>query len=161
MIDDHGPKVDGCWPLPAYAHRPGETQRPVDSPAFEVARRAPAKFSIANWHENEAYLYGFVLFRGCYYWEAHEVWEAVWRSCRPNSRERHLVQGLIQLANGELKGMLGRVQAQTRLLRLADGALREAVQGHAGSPDGGALLGVDIAALRAELAKVLGDCDGT
>ena len=42
---------------------------------------------------------GLALYRAGYFWEAHEAWEPLWLAAPPNSRERALLQGLIQLAN--------------------------------------------------------------
>ena len=51
----------------------------------------------------------------------------------PASAERHLLQGLIQLANGGLKARMGRENAARRIAALADTALREAfLQGQEG-----------------------------
>ena len=44
----------------------------------------------------------------------------------PASAERHLLQGLIQLANAGLKARMGRRAAALRILDLADAAFREA-----------------------------------
>lgn len=51
---------------------------------------------------------------GCY-WEAHEVWEAVWLALPPNSAERRFVQAVIQLANALLKEKMNRPNAARRL----------------------------------------------
>lgn len=50
-----------------------------------------------------------------YYWEAHEVWEAVWQVTGANSPERLLLQALIQGANAQLKRKMGRSGAAGKL----------------------------------------------
>jgi hypothetical protein len=64
-----------------------------------------------HWQDNAAYLYGHRLLEAGFYWEAHEVWEAVWMNCRPNSTEKVLLQALIQQANARLKRKMGKVNA--------------------------------------------------
>ena len=91
------------WPLPEEAHVPGQTPRPKASPAFEAAASAPPRTVPEDWTEHAAYLYGFDLYAGAFFWEAHEVWEPVWMGAPPNGRARALLQGLIQLANACLK----------------------------------------------------------
>jgi predicted metal-dependent hydrolase len=56
---------------------------------------------------------------GGYFWEAHEVLEALWLRAVPNSRERHLLQGFIQRANAGLKSAMGAERASRRLWGLA------------------------------------------
>ena len=45
--------------------------------------------------------------------------EAVWNNAAPNSREKHLVQGVIQIANAQLKASLEQTKAADRLQKLA------------------------------------------
>lgn len=125
MTDDFGPPVSKTWAMPPYRHLPGRTPKPDDGPAHDMARAAPARMDPEQWQSNDAYLYGFALLRGEYYWEAHEVWEAVWQSCKPNSRERFLLQALIQLANASLKERLGQTSAAGRIRAHAAKLLRE------------------------------------
>jgi hypothetical protein len=110
--------------------------------------RAPV--TAADWEGDLAYRYGARLYVQSFFWEAHEVWEAVWKVCPPNGIERRLLRGLIALANAALKLRMGRPKAALRLLREADGTLREL--------GAGPVMGVVIARLRAavrELADVL------
>jgi hypothetical protein len=125
-------------PLPEAAYVPGKTARPSEGPVFAIARRAPRITDPAGWATNEAYLFGVHLYRNGFFWEAHEVWEPVWQGARPSSAERHLMQGLIQLANGCLKVAMGRLAAARRLAEHAGLCFDEAA--HGGSL---ALMGVD------------------
>jgi hypothetical protein len=149
-VPDHGPVIGDDWPLPAYAHCPGTTPRPNESPAFDVARSFAAPFFEQDWPACEAYCYGFFLYRNGCYWEAHEVWEAVWQGCRPNSRERVLLQALIQIANAELKGVMGRPRARQRLLQMAGQLLLDVAPPAARRP-AEPFLGVELDALRTEV----------
>lgn len=62
---------------------------------------------------------GLALYRAGYFWEAHEAWEPLWLEAAPNSRERALLQGLIQLANAWLKLRMDRAPAAARIAALA------------------------------------------
>lgn len=113
-------------PLPTYRHIPGRNERP-DGAFFDNIKA----------ESETAWLYGIRLFNTGFYWEAHEVLEPVWLGAMPNSRERHLVQAVIHLANGLLKEAMERPNARRRLAGLARGRLLEAF------PDGrGKLMGV-------------------
>jgi len=69
---------------------------------------------------------GLALYRARFFWEAHEAWEPLWLAAAPNSRERALLQGLIQLANGWLKLRMARPAAAARIAALAAGHLARA-----------------------------------
>lgn len=112
--------------LPGEAHVPGQTPRPESSPAFDAAAAAPAYTVDRMWSENDTYLYGIALYAAQYFWEAHEVWEPVWMRAPGNSRERYMMQGLIQLANACLKVRMARHGAAVRLLSMASGHFGDA-----------------------------------
>ena len=107
------------WPYPSNAHVPGRTPRPLESPAFDAAAAAPVYTVDRMWSQNTTYLYGIDLYNSGYFWEAHEVWEPVWMRSAGNSRERIVVQGLIQLSNACLKLLMERPEAAARLLVIA------------------------------------------
>ena len=69
---------------------------------------------------------GLALYRAGYFWEAHEAWEPVWMKTPADSTERALLQGLIQIANGRLKLVMGRAKAALRIAALAKVHLDEA-----------------------------------
>lgn len=125
-------------PLPPSPHIPGRTPRPESGAFIKIADRAPDPTDPEKWRDNEAWLAGFDLYRAGYFWEAHEVWEPVWMNAGPNSPERRLAQGLIQLANACLKLVMERPRAALRLLDHAVECLDDArVAG------GEALMGID------------------
>ncbi|MFN3548732.1 MAG: DUF309 domain-containing protein [Mesorhizobium sp.] len=123
------PQAVAGLPLPAQPFVPGRGPRPEAGLFIAIADRAPVRTDPAAWRANEAWLYGFRLYDAGCFWEAHEVWEPVWMGAAPNSVERHLAQGLIQLANACLKLNMGRKRAALRLLR--DAGLRLADAGSA------------------------------
>ncbi|WP_108785417.1 DUF309 domain-containing protein [Falsiruegeria mediterranea] len=63
----------------------------------------------------DAWTAGWTFLEAECFWEAHEVWEAVWLVLPPNSTERRFVQAVIQLANASLKEKMDRPQAVRRL----------------------------------------------
>jgi len=74
--------------LPAQAYLPGSGSRPrLDGP------------DPWNW--------GIDLFNHGYYWEAHEVWEALWVAAGKSTPEGLAVRGLIQAAAACLKSQQG------------------------------------------------------
>jgi len=121
---------------------PGLTERPLSGLFMEIAERAPERTDPAAWRDNEAWLHGFSLYAAGYFWEAHEVWEPVWMGTTPNSAERHLAQGLIQIANACLKLAMNRPKAALRLARDARQRLQEAAGAGQDS-----LMGVEMAPL--------------
>jgi predicted metal-dependent hydrolase len=105
--------------------------------------RAPV--AAAEWESDIAYRYGARLYAQGFFWEAHEVWEAVWKACPPNGIERRLLRGLIALANAALKVRMGRANAALRLVAEADELLGEA----GASARTETVMGVAVAPLRA------------
>lgn len=99
--------------------------------------------SVENLASSDAFRCGLESFGRRYYFEAHELLEAVWLRLPPASAERHLLRGLIQLSNAGLKARMGRANAARRILTLSRTALAEAfLHGHA------ALMGLSAADLR-------------
>ncbi len=127
--------------LPGHAHVPGSGSKPDMAP-LEAAKALVAPETSANaWQDNAAYLYGHDLLDAGFFWEAHEVWEAVWLNCPPNSAEKLMLRMLIQQANARLKLVMGRRKAAERLAAEVE-ALRSDLAGRLGAP--GSFMGVDI-----------------
>lgn len=110
--------------LPATPHWPGRNARPAKSVFAGYPVREGADFP-----DCPAFVAGMSCFSRGYFWEAHEFWEPLWAAQTPNSRERHLIRGLIQLANARLKAAMGADKAAARLRALAQGACDEAFRG--------------------------------
>ena len=119
----------GLLDLPPQPHFPGRNARPDDS-VF-----APLKATLVGCETPDAlqqsavFAAGFEAFHAGYFWEAHELWEPVWLQLPPASRERHVLQGLIQLANAALKRRMGLGAASDRILLRADTALEAGFAG--------------------------------
>jgi len=50
-----------------------------------------------RWYESEDYRFGIDLFNHAFYWEAHEVFEALWHAAGRAGPTAELLQGLIKL----------------------------------------------------------------
>jgi uncharacterized protein len=79
---------------------------------------------------------GIELFNRQEFYEAHEIWEDAWADAQMD--DRHLLQGLIQVAAGFFKLQTGMPTGTLKLLEKAEGHLR------AVPPD---LYGLDLPAL--------------
>ena len=110
---------------PPHAYIPGQTPRhPEDlfDPVKSSVRRGMSPEDLAV---SEAWQTGLHYYRTGYFWEAHEVLEAVWLATGPNSVERRMVQAVIQLSNAALKARMGRTNATRRLCNIAAAHLAE------------------------------------
>lgn len=132
--------------LPRVRHVPGSGSAPDWPPLERAKQEVPAITQAAEWTGNGAYVYGFALMRGGYYWEAHEVWEPVWLACPPNGRARLLLRALIQAANAHLKREMNWPRAVVRLAREARQVLAELQVA-----DGDVFMGVVVSRLNADL----------
>lgn len=56
-----------------------------------------------RWAANLEYLYAVDLYNFAYWWEAHEVWEGLWKSTARKSPEADFFQGLIKISAAFLK----------------------------------------------------------
>lgn len=56
-----------------------------------------------QWRENRLYLRGIDLYHQGYFWEAHEVWEQLWKLVDRHSAEGQFLQGLILLSAARIK----------------------------------------------------------
>ena len=89
--------------LPSHAYLPGRNARPEpassgDSPPWDQ------------------YVWGVELYNHGYFWEAHEAWEALWRSAQADDAARRaFLKGLIQCSAACLKAVLGDAEACRRL----------------------------------------------
>ena len=116
-------------PLPSHAHVPGLNQRHEEGFLDHVKQLAPEVTLNEQANDNPAWLYGIRLFEHGFFWECHEVLETVWMNALPNSREKHLVQGFIHLANAALKTRMNKQRAAERLSDLADLCFQDAYLG--------------------------------
>ena len=74
-------------------------------------------FRPEEWLKSEDYLYGIDLYNFAYWWECHEVFEALWHEVGPDTEQGNFFQALIQLAAANLKYFLGNPAAAHNLFR--------------------------------------------
>ena len=111
--------------------RPGWTPHPALDPAghhFGLREQPADPFDPDRWHESDDYLFGADLFNFCYFWEAHEAWEGIWKASRPDDPAHVFLRGLIQVSAALLKRELGHPQGMLSLSSKGLGRLREAAQ---------------------------------
>ncbi len=130
---------------------PGVTPRPPEGAFDAVKASVHPGMDAGALAASAALAEGLRLYRDGYFWECHEVLEAVWMAARDGTPEKAAVQGVIQLANAALKARMGRPRAVRRLCGMAETLLAQA-----GGP--GALpLGLPGAAFAADLARLRRD----
>lgn len=105
--------------LPTHRYIPTLNKRHPEGAFDEIRNSVRAGMTPDEVGSSDAFEAGMLFFEAGYYWEAHEVLEAVWLVLPPESAERHFVQGLIQLANGYLKLEMKRPKAALRLSSIA------------------------------------------
>ncbi len=111
--------------LPRWAHRLGNGAEPDRAPLEDAKALVPARFDRFVPADHPAFRYGLTLHDNGFFWEAHEIWEAVWKAAPMNGPDRLAVRALIQIANAGLKRRMGRDRAAERLIGEARGIFRE------------------------------------
>jgi predicted metal-dependent hydrolase len=123
--------------LPRWAYLPGKTPAPDRAPLERAKALVPKAYENGVDPRDPAFRYGLALHDAGFFWEAHEVWEAVWKAAPKNGCDRLVLRALIQLANAGLKLRMGRPQAAARLVEEARGELAEAVRRGCAAEAGG------------------------
>ncbi len=111
-------------PFPPYSYVTGRFPHPTRDPAghsFGIAPRPCAAPNPERWRECRPYLFGLDLFNHGYYWEAHEVWEALWHAAGRTGPIANFLKGLIKLAAAGVKAREGRLAGvRTHVRRAAE-----------------------------------------
>ena len=105
-------------PLPRWAYVPGES---ADAEAdhdtlWHAKALVPSRFRDFIPARHPALRYGIALNDAGYFWESHEVLEAVWAAAPQGGRERILLRACIQIASANLKLRMQKPHAAARLL---------------------------------------------
>ncbi|MDQ2090096.1 DUF309 domain-containing protein [Marimonas arenosa] len=116
-------------PLPDHAYVPGRTPRHSSGRFAAICATVDRGGDPARLVDCEAWTLGCAWLDAGYFWEAHELLEAVWAVLPQNSPERRLVQALIQIANAGLKARMGRPGAVARLAEIVRDLLAECGSG--------------------------------
>ncbi|MBF9035703.1 DUF309 domain-containing protein [Rhodobacterales bacterium HKCCE2091] len=131
------PGGDQDW-RPGHAYVPGRTDRHPEG-LFDRFKQGLDGIDPDGLHRTDAWRVGCRFLSEGYYWEAHEVLEALWMACPPNAPERLMVQAVIQRANAGLKAGMGRDRAAFRLTVAAEALAEEAFRRR-----GGAVMGLTL-----------------
>ncbi len=124
MTEPHAP--DPSWPrytttpFPPYRYVPGKQPHPRNSPlghSYGGPEPQLAAFPAEGWRQAEGYLYGIDLYNYAYWWECHEVFESLWHAVGKKTEQGNFFQALIQLAAGNLKHVVGNLQAADNLIK--------------------------------------------
>lgn len=105
-------------PAPPHAHVPGVNARHAEDWFDQIKQSVTPEIPATHLHLTAAWTTGIAYLKAGYFWECHEVLEAVWMQTRDGTAERDMVQALIQLANARLKQRMGRPQAAWRLCNM-------------------------------------------
>jgi hypothetical protein len=102
-------------PLPPHAYVPGQNTRHPEDWFDAIKASVTQDVPVVALDQTAAWQAGRAYFEAGYFWECHEVLEAVWMRCPDPSPERAATQALIQLANARLKLKMGKPRATLRL----------------------------------------------
>ncbi|KAA0070500.1 DUF309 domain-containing protein [Tardiphaga sp. P9-11] len=111
--------------LPRWPYRLGQ-QTKADHDTLALAKAlVPMRYAGFVPADDPALRYGLALNDAGFFWEAHEILEAVWKVAPQRGRDRILLRACIQVANANLKLSLQRPRAAYRLLQEALSELDE------------------------------------
>lgn len=98
---------------------PGRTPHPTRDPDGHTYKQDEPTLPSLNdqpWSTCEYYLYGIDLFNEGYWWECHEVMEALWHTSGIGTPAGHVLQAVIQCAAAHLKTRTSQLGGARRLL---------------------------------------------
>ncbi|MDW3224494.1 MAG: DUF309 domain-containing protein [Paracoccaceae bacterium] len=134
--------------FPPFAYIPGKNSRHPENFFEDIKASVTRDICPSDLQDTAAFKAGLAYLDAGYFWECHEVLEAVWMRTEDPSPEREMVQALIQLANAKLKLLMDKPRAA---LRLCDMVVAHLARCH---PRDGVLgLGIDCVARRTEIAR--------
>lgn len=112
---------DGARPPHAYV--PGTTARHPDGWFDAIKASVTTDIAPRLLDQTEAWQAGMIFLEEGYFWECHEVLEAVWLQTPQGTVEREMTQAVIQIANAELKIKMGKPKAALRICAMVEGHL--------------------------------------
>ncbi|MEP3278893.1 MAG: DUF309 domain-containing protein [Stappiaceae bacterium] len=122
------PSLGPDWHV-SHAYVPGQTDRHPEG----FLDGLKTQIDLQSLDTSIAWKAGLHFLQNGYYWEAHEVLEAVWMAAPENSPEKIFVQAVIQRANAELKMRMERPRAAARLFSISETLFGEAFSRRQGS----------------------------
>ena len=142
-------------PFPSYRFVPGRSPHPRRDPLGHSYGQPESKrrdCSSERWFDCEDYLYGVDLYNFGYWWESHEVFEALWHGAGRSTMEGQFFRAVIQIAAANLKRAMGCNQPARRLCHRGLDRLAEFP---------GAYMGLDVAAFAETVRDSFSDSRGT
>ena len=124
--------------FPPHAYVPGQNARHPEDWFDTIKASVDGSLPPDALHQTQAFQAGLSYLHAGYFWECHEVLEAVWMQTAPDTPEREMTQALIQLANARLKHRMGKPRAVTRLCDMVAAHLAKC-------PSQGIVLGLEVA----------------
>lgn len=116
---------DSDLPLPRWVYVPGKGSEPDRERLERVKVLVPARFDAVVPADHPALVYGLALNDRGFFWECHEILEAVWKAAPQGGLDRILLRACIQIANANLKHAMVQPRAVARLLAEAAAELDE------------------------------------
>lgn len=107
------PSID--FLLPRWAYVPGDARGADHERLAAVKALVPSRFEGVVPSQHPALRYGLALNDAGFFWECHEILEAVWAAAPQGGRDRILLRACIQIANANLKLKMQRAPAAARL----------------------------------------------
>ncbi|WP_227268300.1 DUF309 domain-containing protein [Roseobacter weihaiensis] len=107
-------------PLPPHVYVPGFSPRHAPTWFDDIKASVRPDIPPHQLHRTDAFIAGRTYFDAGFFWECHEVLEAVWMQTRDPSSERDMVLALIQLANARLKVLMRQPRAAWRLCDMVE-----------------------------------------
>ena len=87
--------------FPPCAFVPGKNPHPRRDPkghSYGQPEPTAEPFPPEDWKKSEIYLRGIELFNHRYFWECHEMLEAIWHAVGHDTPQGQFLQGIIQVA---------------------------------------------------------------
>lgn len=106
------------FPELPYAHIPGQTSRHGDAVFADLHATVRAGMTPDELAKSPAWAAALYWARRGYYWEAHEMAEALWSVLPEAAPERDFLRAFIQMVNAGLKRRMGRPKAAARICAL-------------------------------------------
>ncbi|MGB3246496.1 MAG: DUF309 domain-containing protein [Sulfitobacter sp.] len=114
--------------LPPYPYVPGKNVRHPEDWFDEIKSSVTGDLRPEDLDETAAWKAGRAYFDAGFFWECHEVLEAVWMQTPQGTPEREMAQALIQLANARLKLRMDKPRAVLRLCDMVAAHLEKCPQ---------------------------------
>lgn len=106
--------------MPPHVYIPGFSARHPAHLFDSIKASARGNIPADQLHRTKAFIAGRYYYDTGFFWESHEVLEAVWVQTKDPSPERDMVLALIQLANARLKVLMLQPRAAWRLCDMVE-----------------------------------------